>query len=105
MPMPRNRSNSVRKIKHRLPSGKTAIRYRRREKGGKHSCATCGGRMQGTHSMSYLKPSLRSPNRKFGGMLCPSCAKRVIILQSRLDGGALSIDEVEVKLLPYMKKK
>lgn len=105
MPLPKNRSNSVRKIKRKMPGGKSATRYERRQKGGKHSCATCSRRLQATHSHSYLAPSSRKPNRKFGGMLCPACARRAIILRSRLKEGAITLDAVEVKFLPYVKSK
>lgn len=105
MPLPKNRSSSVRRIKRKLPSGKMAIRFRRRAKGKDHSCATCHGKLQATHSSSKLKPSLRSPNRKFGGMLCGKCARRVIICQARIDSGAATLDSVEVKFLPFVRKQ
>lgn len=105
MTMPKNRSRSVRKIKHRLPSGENKIRYVRRKKGNKHSCATCGALLQGTHSASTLKPSARRPERKFGGMLCAACTKRVLICRARIESGQLSREMVEVKLLPYLNKK
>jgi len=105
MTMPKNRSRSVRKIKHRLPSGANAIRYVRRKKGKKHSCATCGALLQATHSTSALKPSARRPERKFGGMLCGACAKRVLICRARIESGQLSREMVEVRLLPYLKHK
>lgn len=105
MPQPKNRSNSVRKIKYRTPSGKSAIRFRRREKGAVHHCATCDSKLQATHSHSRLSPSSRTPNRKFGGMLCASCAKRVMIMQARIDAGSATMDSVEVRYLPYISRQ
>lgn len=88
-----------------MPGNRTAIRYVRREKGRMHTCSACGGKLQATHSSRALNPSSRKPNRKFGGRLCGACVKRVIILQTRMDEGSITIDSVEVKMLPYMKNK
>jgi len=105
MPLPKDRSNSVRKVKRRMPGGKSAVRYVRRVKGGKHSCASCGMLLQGTHSHSTLSASMRKPNRVFGGNLCHDCARRVLVYKARIEAGIISQDEVEVKLLPYVKGK
>jgi large subunit ribosomal protein L34e len=102
MPLPKNRSNSVRKIYKRTPKGST-IHYRRRIKGGRHSCALCGGALQAVSSRRELPASARSPNRKFGGSLCTSCSSRVIALASRVKEG-MSLDEVDVGMLPYVKR-
>jgi large subunit ribosomal protein L34e len=104
MPMPKDRSNSVRKVKRRMPGNKPATRYVRRLKGKSAACATCGGKLQATHHSRAVKPSLRTPNRKFGGMLCANCTRRVIILQTRINEGAVTLDSVDVKFLPYVKK-
>jgi large subunit ribosomal protein L34e len=103
MPVPKNRSNSVRTIKYRTPSGKSAIRYRRRVKGGKQFCAVSGDLLTGTHATRSLKPSMRRPERPFGGRLSPSVARRVTIFRSRLAQGLVTVDDVPVALLPYVK--
>lgn len=103
MPVPKNRSNSVRKIKYRTPSGKSAIRYRRRIKGAKQFCAVSGDLLTGTHANNKLKPSQRRPQRPFGGRLSPAVAKRVVIYRARLQQGLLGMDDVPVSLLPYVK--
>ena len=103
MPVPKNRSHSVRKIKYRTPSGKTAVRYRRRIKGGKAFCAVSGSLLTGTHADRRLKPSSRRPERPFGGRLSPAVSRRVIVYRARLQQGLLGMDDVPVALLPYVK--
>ncbi len=103
MTLPKNRSTSVRTIKYRTPSGQTRTRYRRRIKGGKMFCAVSGDRLTGTHADRRLKPSMRRPERPFGGRLSPAVARRVIVYRSRLQQGLLNMDDVPVALLPYVK--
>lgn len=103
MPVPKNRSNSVRNIKYRAPSGKSRIRYRRRTSGMRHYCAVSGERLAGTHSVSGLTPSSRRPERPFGGRLSPSVMRRVLKLRTRLAQGLVNIGQVPIALLPYVK--
>ena len=103
MPLPRNRSNSVRKIKYKSPSGESRVRYRRRKKGNVHTCALTGQRLTGVNSKQGAAKSSRRPNRPFGGRLSPSAARKVIKLRSRLEGKEITLEQVPVELLPYMK--
>ena len=96
MPLPKNRSTSVRKIHVRVPKRGTVIHYRRRIKGLKHACALCGGALQ---SVSARK----RPNRAYGGNLCTVCASRVLITKSRLAGGSIQLSDVDVTMLKYVK--
>lgn len=104
MPIPKNRAPSVRKIKYRAPSGESRVRYRRRVKGNAHSCALTGEKLTGVTSVRGLSASKHRPNRPFGGRLSPSASRRVIIFRSRLASNAITIDDVPVELLPYMRK-
>ena len=103
MSLPRNRSNSVRKIHKRIPSGRT-IHYKRVRKGNVHSCSLTGERLQRVSSEQGLTTSASRPNRKFGGSLSSHAASRVIVLATRVKDGAMSLDKVEVKALPYVKR-
>ena len=104
MPLPKNRSNSVRKIHKRTPKGRHAIHYVRVVKGRSHSCALCGCRLQAVASVQGLHRGAKSPNRKFGGNLCTACASRIIVEASRVAEGTLSLAEVSVSRLPYVKR-
>ncbi len=103
MPVPKNRSTSVRKVHKRTPrSGKT-IHYVRRVKGKRHSCPLCGSRLQAVSSSRKLPGSAHAPNRKFGGNLCSGCSSRVLVLRSRVKEGAIKLSEVDVTLLKYVR--
>jgi ribosomal protein L34E len=103
MTLPRNRSNSVRRIHKRISSGRT-IHYRRRIKGNTHACGISGKRLQAVSSKQGLSASERRPNRKFGGSLSSQAASRVIVLATRVKEGAMPLEDVEVKYLPYVKR-
>ncbi|MEM4554723.1 MAG: hypothetical protein QXT25_02635 [Candidatus Anstonellaceae archaeon] len=104
MPVPKNRSRSVRKIFRRAPKKGVVIHYKRRKKGKKHHCAICSRVLQAVCSDPSLPPSSRAPNRKFGGQLCSACSSRVLVLRNRLKEGAIKLEEIEVRLLPYVKQ-
>ena len=103
MPLPKNRSTSVRKIHVRTPKGGSTIHYKRRVKGKSHSCALCGAYLQAVSSSRKLPGSAHSPNRKYGGNLCSSCASRVLVTRSRLKEGALKLEDVEVRMLRFVR--
>ena len=103
MPLPKNRSNSVRKIVRKTQSGRVAIHYRRRVKEGAHHCAVCGSRLSGVSTAPRLSATERVPSRKFAGVLCHDCVSHVIVLASRLKGGAIQPSSVEVKYKRYVE--
>lgn len=103
MPLPKNRSNSVRKIKYKTPSGESKIRYRRRKKGNVHACAISGERLTGVNSKQGTTKSKRRPTRPFGGRLSSAVARRVIKLRTRLAANEISIDDVPIEFIPYVK--
>ena len=104
MPLPKNRSTSVRKVHVRTPKGGKTIHYIRREKGGKQSCGICGVLLQAVTSKQGVPASQRTPNRKFGGSLCTACASRLLIVSSRVKEGAIKMEEVDILLLPYVTR-
>lgn len=103
MALPRNRSNSVRRIHKRVSGGRT-IHYKRARKGNVHSCAMTGARLQGVSSEQGLHAGAKRPNRKFGGSLSSAPASRVIVLATRVKEGAMPLNDVGVKILPYVKR-
>ena len=105
MPTPKNRAASVRKIKYRTPSGESRVRFRRRVKGRTHRCALSGDKLTGVHSQRGLPAGQRRPNRPFGGRLTPAMSRRVIVYRARVDSGQLTLDDVPLAMLPYMKTK
>lgn len=105
MPLPKNRSNSVRKIKYKTPQGESRIRYRRRAKGKKSYCAISGKLLSGANSLRSKAKSKKRPQRPFGGRLSPSVSRKVIKLRARLNEGEISMDQVPVELIPYMHVK
>ena len=96
MPLPKNRSNSVRKIHVRTAKGH-AVQYRRRVKGKRHSCAVSGAILQSVDS------SGSRPNRKFGGTLSSAVSSQALKLASRVKEGRMALADVDVRLLPYVK--
>jgi len=102
MPLPKNRSTSVRRVPRRTPKGST-IHYSRKRSGNRHSCALSGNPLQAVSS-EKAKTGNRRPNRKFGGALSSQAASRVIIIASRVKEGAMKLDEVDLTMLPYVKR-
>jgi large subunit ribosomal protein L34e len=87
MPSGNKKSGSFRKVFKRTPGGRNVIHYESR-KPAQQKCAGCGKALAG---IPRLKPSKvqniaktkRRPQRAFGGFLCSSCARRVLISESR----------------------
>jgi len=103
MTVPKNRSNSVRKIKVRGAKG-MRIHYRRRVKGTRHYCALCCASLAGTSSQKGLAASKRTPSRKFAGHLCHACAMQAIKLSARVSQGILDISSVDIQMRKYISK-
>ncbi len=103
MPLPKNRSTSMRKVHVRTPKGGKTIHYRRRKKGKRHSCAVTGAKLQGVNSRHRVAKSMRRPNRKFGGNLTSATSARVIKFATRVREGSMKLEEVDVRLLSHVK--
>ncbi|VVB57057.1 Uncharacterised protein [uncultured archaeon] len=105
MPVPKNRAPSVRKIKYRVPSGESRVRFRRRVTGKTHRCALSGEKLTGVHSQRGMAAGKRKPNRPFGGRLTPAMTRRVIIYRARLASGQITLEQVPLAMLPYVKNQ
>ncbi len=103
MPLPKNRSNSVRKIMYKAPDGESRIRYRRRKKVKNHYCAISAQKLTSVSSDSTIAKSKRIPNRPYAGRLSPSVSRKVIKLRTRLENNEITLDDVPVEFLPYVK--
>ena len=103
MPLPKNRSTSVRKIHVRTPKRGHVIHYKRRVKGNTHVDAITGERLQGVNSKQGKAASNKVPNRKFGGNLSSSTSSRVIKFAARVKDGSMKLDDVDVRLLSHVK--
>ena len=104
MTFPKNRSTSVRKIHKRTPKGGKAVHYKRVAKSGRHSDPITGQKLQAVSSRQGQPKSSRRPNRKFGGALTSAMSSRVIIVASRVKEGGMKLEEVDLRLLPYVKR-
>ena len=87
MPRPSRRSRSLRRVHIRVPSGVSKLFYKKR-KPQKAKCGECGAVLQGVArerptKMQNITKSQKRPERKYGGVLCPSCTKRKIIAETR----------------------
>jgi ribosomal protein L34E len=103
MPLPKNRSNSMRKIHVRVPKRGHTIHYKRRVKGNAHSCGITGERLAGVNSRQGKYASSKVPNRKFGGNLSSAASSRVIKFASRVKEGSMKLEDVDVRLLSHVK--
>jgi large subunit ribosomal protein L34e len=87
MPAPRFKSRTYRRVHKRLPGGKTALHYSKR-KPSVPKCAICKNPLKGMprerpYKMQKLGISNKHVSRKFGGNLCSSCSKNIIIQEAR----------------------
>ena len=89
MVAPRHRSHSLRRVFKRTPGGKTVIHYVRR-KPKQARCAICGRPLAGVprenpSKLRNMSKSSKRPERPYGGVLCNSCMRRVLIEEARFE--------------------
>jgi large subunit ribosomal protein L34e len=82
MPRPSLRTNSLRKIRKKLPGGASIIHYVKKRP-AKAMCAGCGKELHGvasglTSKVRALSKTEKRPNRAFGGRLCSECSRKEI---------------------------
>ena len=78
----------MKKFKKRLPSGRIALRTRRR-KAGIRRCANCGKELHGIPRLhpaevGKLAKTRKSVERAFGGYYCSACSRE--LLRERVRG-------------------
>lgn len=82
----RYKSGSLRKVFRKTPGKKTVVHYRTRKP--KQAKCKCGALLAAVprerpHKMKTLPKTKKRPERPYGGVLCPSCMKKKIIMEAR----------------------
>lgn len=87
MVKPMLRTRSRKKVKKRVPGGKTVIHYRE-GKTGRKACARCERPLGGTPSatssgIKKMSKSEKVPKRAYAGTLCPACLEDLLRYETR----------------------
>lgn len=87
MPAPKYKSGSAKKVYKRAP-GNRRVLHIRRKKQSLARCSTCGALLGGVPSgrivqVSKMAKTQKRPERAFGGVLCPKCVKKLMIIKAR----------------------
>ena len=87
MPERYKRSRSIRKVKRKVPGGRTVTHYERKNPKSAH-CAKCNAVLKGIprkrpFKMHALSKSKKRPERPYGGNLCSKCMRTVFIERAR----------------------
>jgi len=87
MPKPRYRSRSLRRVKKKMPGGKTRQVYEKR-KPGVARCSQCNIELKGIPRLRPFKAqntpkSKKRPERAFGGFLCATCLRQKLKEEAR----------------------
>ena len=102
MPIQPYRTRTFRKVKVKTPSGKVVIHYKKRKPKPAH-CGKCKKRLHGVprdlpYKIRRLPKTQRRPDRKYGGVLCPSCLKLLFKEQYLKKQSKLEVGRVCIKL-------
>ncbi len=87
MPAGRHKSRSMRRVKVKTPGSKVVMHYRKRNPQIAH-CTGCGKQLSGVprarpYKMQNMPKTKKRPERPFGGVLCPGCARELIKKEAR----------------------
>jgi large subunit ribosomal protein L34e len=79
VPRPSLRVRTSKRIKVRLPGGRSVFHYKKR-RAKKAKCSICKGFLHGVPTMMLrkLSKSEKAPSRIFGGVICHSCLQKSI---------------------------
>lgn len=100
MTLKKNRTSSaVRKIKRRTMKGTKTV-YIRRKANPSAVCMACGARLGG---MGKGMKTESRPERKFGGALCHRCTGEIIKYSTRVNAGAVSMEDVPLEYKKYIE--
>lgn len=94
MPKPMHRSNSFRRLDRVTPKNRHVVHYRRKSNSLPH-CAICRSELNGIQKTTRSK-STATNSRRFGGVLCSSCASNVIKLASRIEHGEMKLNDISI---------
>lgn len=89
------------------PRGKKIFKSK---KPSKPACGLCGSPLQAVPNripseMGKLALTQKRPQRPFGGVLCSSCATRVIKVEALLKAGLAGKQDVDYSLLKFARVK
>lgn len=87
MPEGKYKSRTYRRVKVRVPSGKSRLVYKKR-KPSRAICTICKKPLHGVprerpYKIKRLSKSKRRPERPYGGVLCSSCMRKELIKRAR----------------------
>jgi len=74
-------TRSLRRVKKRTPGGRLIVQYKKRKPKIAH-CAKCKRMLQGVprkRLIMKVPKTGRRPERPYGGVLCSSCSRKLII--------------------------
>jgi len=107
MPLPKDRSRSVKRIYRRTPSGRVSVLYKRATK-ARVKCRLCGAILGGVKDVRTAAKSERVPSRVFAGQLCSGCVARILKARTRIRSGATKISDypfAHYEFIKSVKKK
>ena len=87
MPEPYKRSRSLRRLKKKVPGGRTVTHYKKKKPKAAR-CGNCNAVLKGVlrerpFKMQTLPKTKKRPERPYGGNLCSRCMRALIIEKSR----------------------
>jgi len=87
--MKSERSRSKRRVKVRVPGGKTKLVYKKR-KPSKAKCSSCKAILKGmarenAAKLKRITKTKKRPERPYGGVLCSSCMRKLMVDRARSD--------------------
>jgi len=103
--LPKNRSNSIRKIKRRTPAKRISIIFKRRKKTKKHYSPISHKLLNATNSDPTVAKSKRRPNRPFGGMLTSQESRQVIKYRELLNSKKIEEKDIPLKYRSFVLNK
>ncbi|MBI4016539.1 MAG: 50S ribosomal protein L34e [Candidatus Aenigmarchaeota archaeon] len=83
MVAPRYRSRTFRRVFVKTPGGQVVLHYKKR-KPAQAQCAKCSSLLSGVprvraRELQHMAKTAKRPQRPFGGQLCSSCMRQVIV--------------------------
>ncbi|MBN2422494.1 50S ribosomal protein L34e [Candidatus Woesearchaeota archaeon] len=88
MPEGRLKSRTFRRIKKKLPGGKTVLHYKKRQP-SRAKCGKCGSILKGVEiaqpkKIQKMTKTKKRPERPFGGVLCSKCLREKTKKEARV---------------------
>lgn len=91
----------MRRLSRVTPEGRHTIHYERKANRLPH-CAICDAELNGITLKKTGGKSRRTNARRFGGVLCSSCASGVIKSASRIEQGEMKVTDIGIRQRAYV---